>query len=143
MDMTQLLDLETKLSILAANPCHCMVCRQAASLAKKELAEVSPSGAVLMGLMRGTPDFAVAEEIFHEEETARLQAAYDLISRDQCLLTPPPAPVTLTPIPDLPAPEEWRERIEHYRKHAMKPRLRKDSAEPIEHPRIPGSFVFK
>ena len=32
--MTQLLDLETKLSILALNPCACEVCRQAAKLAK-------------------------------------------------------------------------------------------------------------
>jgi len=143
--MTRLLDLETKLSILALNPCACEVCRQAAKLAKHELAEVSPSGRVLLELPLGTPEFAAAEQIFRADEAARLQAVYDLIDRGRCLLTPLPAPVldTLTSIPDLPAPEEWRERVEHYRKHAMKPRLRKDSAKPIESPRIPGSFVFK
>jgi len=143
--MTPLLDLETKLSILARNPCACEVCRQAAQLAKHELAEVSPSGRVLLELPLGTPEFASAEKIFRADETARLQAVYDLINRGQCLLTPlpAPAPVTITPIPDLPAPEEWRDRVEHYRKHAMKPRLRRDGAKAIDNPRIPGSFVFK
>jgi hypothetical protein len=141
--MTPLLDLETKLTILAGNPCSCTVCRDAAKLAKQELANVSPSGAVLMELMRDTPEFTIAEEIFHEEETARLQAVYDLINRGQCLLTPLPPPAPVTPIPDLPSPEEWRDRIEHYRKHAMKPRLRKDGAKAVDNPRIPGSFVFK
>jgi len=139
--MTSLLDLETKLTILAANPCSCTVCRQAAKLAKQELAEVCPLDLSL----QGTPEFAAAVLKFHKDETARLQAVYDLINRDQCLLTPLPAPRldTVTPIPDLPAPEEWRERVEHYRKHAMKPRLRKDGAKAVDNPRIPGSFVFK
>jgi len=115
--------------------------RQAAKLAKKELAGVEPLDLKLLG----TPEFEAAVQKFHKDETARLQAVYDLINRGQCLLTPlrAPAPVTITPIPDLPAPEEWRDRIEHYRKHAMKPRLRKDSAKPIESPRVPGSYVFK
>jgi len=104
---------------------------------------VSPSGAALLNLKQGTPEFIAAEKKFRADETTRLQAVYDLINRERCLLTPLPAPATATPIPDLPAPEEWRDRIEHYRKHAMKPRLRKDGAKPIESPRIPGSFVFK
>jgi len=143
--MTQLLDLETKLSILALNPCACEVCRQAAQLAKRELAEVSPSGAVLLDLPQGTPEFAAAEDKFRTDEVARLQAVYNRIDGFRCQLTPLPAPRldTITPIPDLPAPEEWRDRVEHYRKHAMKPRLRRDSAEAIKSPRIPGSFVFK
>jgi len=140
--MTQLLDLDTKLTILANNPCACDVCRQAAKLAKATLAEVAPSFDGMCNLEIDTPEFIAAEKIFRKDEAARLQAVYDLIGRGRCLLTPLP-PVTVTPIPDLPSPEEWRDRIEHYRKHAMKPRLRKDSAEPIEHPRIPGSFVFK
>jgi len=137
--MTPLLDLETKLTILAGNPCACTVCQDAAKFAKQALAEVEPLDLSL----QGTPEFEAAVQKFHKDETARLQAVYDLISRGRCLLTPLPAPAPVTPIPDLPSPEEWRDRIEHYRKHAMKPRLRKDSAEPIEHPRIPGSFVFK
>jgi hypothetical protein len=138
--MTQLLELETRLSLVAHNPCSCTFCRQSAKYAKMELAEVSPLNLKLLG----TPEFDAAVKQFNKAETIRLQKALDfIIASGRCLLTPPPAPVTLTPIPDLPAPEEWRERVEHYRKHAMKPRLRKDSAEPIEHPRIPGSFVFK
>ena len=139
--MSQLLDLETKLTILMDNPCACRICRQAAKLAKKELAGVEPLDLKLLG----TPEFEAAVQKFHKDETARLQAVYDLINRGQCLLTPlrAPAPVTITPIPDLPAPEEWRDRVEHYRKHAMKPRLRKDGAKPIDNPRIPGSYVFK
>jgi hypothetical protein len=139
--MTQLLDLETKLTILAQNPCACVICRRAAALAQRELAEVEPLDLSL----QGTPDFDAAVQKFEKDETARLQAVYDLIGRSRCLLTPLPAPRldTVTPIPDLPAPEEWRDRIEHYRKHAMKPRLRKDSAKAIDNSRIPGSFVFK
>jgi hypothetical protein len=138
-----LLDLETKLTILAQNPCACVICIRAAKLAKATLAEVAPSFDGMCDLEIDTPEFIAAEKIFRKDEAARLQAVYDLISRDQCLLAPPPAPVTLTPIPDLPPPEEWRDRVEHYRKHAMKPRLRRDSAEAVEHPRIPGSYVFK
>jgi len=139
--MTKLLDLETKLTILMDNPCACRICRQAASLAKKELAGAEPLDLKLLG----TPEFDAAVQKFEKDETTRLQAVYDLINRSRCLLTPLPAPRldTVTPIPDLPAPEEWRDRIEHYRKHSMKPRLRKDSAEAIASPRIPGSFVFK
>ena len=141
--MSQLLDLETKLTILARNPCACVICIRAAKVANLELSSVSPSGAALLDLKQGTPEFIAAEKKFHADETARLQAVYDLINRDQCLLTPLPAPVTVAPIPDLPAPEEWRDRIEHYRKHAMKPRLRRDGAKAVDNPRIPGSYVFK
>lgn len=140
--MSQLLDLETKLSVLALNPCACKICRAAAKIAKWELAAVSPSGAVLLDLPQGTPEFATAERRFRADETARLQAAYDLIGRGQCMMTQA-APTTMTPIPELPDPDEWRDRIEHYRKHAMKPRLRRDGAKAIDNPRIPGSYTFK
>jgi hypothetical protein len=135
--MTQLLDLDVKLTILARNPCACDVCRKAANLAKLTLAEVAPSVAGMLDLEIDTPEFIAAEKIFRRDEAARLQAVYDIIGRSKCLMVVPP-PATLTPIPELPDPEEWRERIEHYRKHAMKPRIEK-----MKNPRIPGSYIIK
>jgi len=149
--MSELLDLETKLTILANNPCACVVCVEAARLAQHTLREVAPSAAKLLELKHGTPAFRVAELAFHSDELARLQAAYDLIGRGRCLLAPALEPdrsqpvVTSREIPALPDPELYRERIEHYRKHAMKPRMqhRRGRLEHLRRPRVPGSYLIK
>jgi len=144
--MTQLLDLDAKLTILARNPCACDVCSKAANLAKATLAEVAPSVAGMLDLEIDTPEFVAAEKIFRRDEAARLQAVYDIIGRSKCLMAPPPEPAqvsapepyTVTPIPELPDPEEWRERIEQYRNQGLKPRIEK-----MRNPRIPGSYIIK
>ena len=122
--MNSLLDLDTKLTILANNPCACKVCRNAAQLAKQALAEVSPSAAVLLLMPQGTPEFLAAERTFHADELTRLQEAYNYAGRGKCLMAPTPKPdtpppQTLTPIETLPDPDAFRERIEFYRKRGM------------------------
>lgn len=149
--MNHLLDLETKLTIIANNPCVCMVCRHAAHLAKHALIEIAPSAAVLLELNRDTPEFRDAEQIFHKDEIARLQNAYDYVCRGRCELAPAPVldtapPPQATPeIPLLPDPEQYRERIEHYHKHKMKPRIvhRRPRVEKLKNPRVPGSYWIK
>jgi hypothetical protein len=101
--MNELLDLETKLSILASNPCACVVCREAALLAKRVLIDVSPSAAVLLDMPHGTAEFFAAEQTFRADEVARLEAAYDLIGRGRCELAPDP--VLDTPPAAVAAPE--------------------------------------
>ena len=153
--MNQLLDLDAKLTILSNNPCACTVCVRAARLAKRALAEVSPSAATLLTLSQGTPEFGIAEQAFHAEEIARLQEAYDTIGHGRCermpalaldTSSPPPPPqFTITPIPDLPDPDAFRERIEFYRKRGMGPRMthRRAHIEMKKNPRIPGSYIIK
>ena len=153
--MSPLLDLETKLTILSNNPCACRVCATAARFARHALMDVSLSGAVLMQMKQGTPAFKAAEAKFQADEIARLQGVYDSIGQARCMMIPPPAldtsvpppppQYTITPIPDLPAPDEWRERIEHYRKHQMKPRMahRRGRGEMKKNPRMPGTYVIK
>ena len=153
--MNPLLDLETKLAILAGNPCSCAVCAAGARLARQALIDVSPSGRALLDTKQGTPEFAAAERTFLADELARMQEAYDTIGRGCCLRAPPPrldsslpAPppqYTVTPIPDLPDPELYRERVEFYRKHRMGPRMahRRARIELRKNPRIPGSYVIK
>jgi hypothetical protein len=147
----QLLDLETKLTILANNPCACAVCRNGARLAKHALIDASPSGMALLSMPKDAKGFAAAEKRFWGDEVARLQEAYDLIGRGQCQLAPPPALDTppeiasITPIPELPDADAFRSRIEFYRKHAMKPRMthRRGRITLKENPRVPGSYWIK
>ena len=153
--MNALLDLETKLSILANNPCTCVVCREAAQLAKRTLIDVVPSAAVLLDLPAGSPAFEAAELTFQREETARLEQAYDLIGRGRCEFAPelqpdrqPPTIAQAAPpdIPSLPDPELFRAQIELYRKHQMKPRTtqrRGRSITMLKRPRVPGSYLIK
>ena len=154
--MSELLDLETKLTILANNPCACIVCIEAARLAQHTLRDTAPSAKALLELPRNTPEFHVAEMAFHADELTRLQTAYNVIGRGRCLLAPalepdrseppPPPQYTVTPIPDLPDPELYRAQIEHYRKHAMGPRLthrRSRSITKLKRPRVPGSYLIK
>jgi len=140
----QLLDLDTKLQILANNPCHCAVCCDSARFAKRALAEISPSSSVLLVLTPGTPEFSTAERRFHTDEVARLQEAYDAIDKRRCQMTPPPVPPP-DPIPALPDADAFRPGIEFYRKHAMGPRLRHRRGRVHDNPgsRIPGSFIIR
>jgi len=145
----QLLDLETKLTILMNNPCACTVCRDAARLAKVVLRDVSPAAAVLLEIPQDTPEFRAAEQKFHSDEIGRLQFAYDEIGRGRCELVPPPrldtSPAPAPPIPELPDADAFRDRVEFYRKHAMKPRMihRRRSITMKKNPRIPGSYVIR
>jgi len=146
--MNHLLDLEAKLAILAGNPCACAVCKAAAQLARRALRDVSPTGTTLLGMPQGTPEFELAERIFHDEEIRRLRAAYEEIDRGRCEMLPPPkldtpsAPVDAMALPD---PEQYRDKIEHYRKHNMKPRMvhRRTRIEMQNNPRVPGSYWIK
>ena len=150
----QLLDLDTKLTILANNPCACAVCRDSARFAKRALAEISPSSSVLLVLKPGTPEFSTAEQRFHADEIVRLQEAFDAIDKRICYMDPvaaqePPAPApevaSITPIPELPDADAFRDRVEFYRKHAVKPRMvhRRRSITMKKNPRIPGSYVIR
>ena len=143
--MSQLLDLETKLTVLSNNPCACKVCRDAARFAKHVLQDVSLSGSVLLGMQPDDPGFAAAEKQFHADEIERLQAAYDTIGRGRCQMIPPPKLDSQPPIPELPDAEAWHDKLEYYRKHSMKPRLvhRRARIEPRNNPRLPGSYIIK
>ena len=140
--MNELLDLETKLQILAQNPCACAVCATAAKLAKRVLVDVADSGTVLLSIAQDTPEFRAAEQRFHADELARLQEAYGAIDKGRCQLAPPPVP---DPIPALPDADAFRDRVEFYRKHQMKPRIvhRRRSVTMKKHPRIPGSYIIR
>jgi hypothetical protein len=139
--MSRLLDLETKLTVLSNNPCACKVCRDAARFAKHVLRDVSLSGSALLDLPQGTPEFAAAERKFQQDEIARLQDAYDSIG-GRCQMIP--MPKLDTPIPELPDAAAWRDKIEHYRKHSMKPRMtRRARIEMKNNPRVPGSYWIK
>lgn len=149
--MNHLLDLEAKLAILAGNPCACTVCKAAAQLASKALRDVSPTGNALLGMPQGTPEFELAERIFRDEEIRRMRAAYEEIDRGRCEMLPPPKldepfePPIAPHITMLPDPEQYREQIERYRKHNMKPRMvhRRNRIEMQNNPRVPGSYWIK
>ena len=140
----RLLDLDTKLTILAHNPCACAVCRDATRLARSVLLDVSPLARVLLELPPGTPQFAAAERMFHDAEIGRLQEVYDTVSCRRCLMMPepvldqPPAPQ----IPELPA--EASPIVEIYRKQSLGPRLvhRRSRIRPKKSPRVPGSYII-
>lgn len=144
--MNALLDLETKLNIIAANPCKCKVCEHAARLAKRALIDISPSGSLLLDLDETTPEFREAEKKFQSDEIARLQEHYDYLSRGRCALAPDPVLDVSTNAAQerinasqLDVDPIIQERINHYyRKHSMKPRIHMK-----KNPRIPGTFVIK
>jgi len=154
--MSELLDLETKLTILANNPCACIVCIEAARLAQHTLRDIAPSAKALLELTQGTPAFHVAEMAFRADELTRLQTAYNVIGRGRCLLAPALEPdrsepvavqfaITSREIPALPDPELYRAQIERYRAQGMKPRMthRRSRLQHLKRPRVPGSYVIK
>lgn len=151
--MSELLDLETKLTILANNPCACVVCAKASRFAKHVLMDVAPSASKLLDLKEGTPEFKVAEQTFHDDELARLKDAYDTVRHGRCMMVPLPEPVPVPPprhpepeIPSLPDPEAFREKIEFYRRNGLGPRMqhrRKRRVEPLKNPLVPGSYLIK
>jgi hypothetical protein len=146
--MRALLDLETKLEIVAKNPCHCVVCARGASIARAALREVSPSAAVLLDLQQGTDEFDEAERKFHADEVARLQAVYEHVSAGECVMpgvqsvqtVQVPQPEVMAVVEPHALPEmtvEHRNKLERYRM------LRASRIEPLKKPRVPGSYVIK
>ena len=125
----------------SVRPCACTVCRDAARFAKQTLVEISPSARVLLDMPQSTAEFLAAEQKFHGDELVRLQAAFDFAGRGKCLMAPP---ITLD-IPALPVADEFREKIEFYRKHAMGPRMthRRGRRIEIKKPRVPGSYIIR